>query len=1214
MKISEFKSLATKRVLVLDGAMGTMIQTRSLSDDDFSGVSSEATPIPGFTTTVPQKGNNDILCLTRPDVIADIHRNYINAGADIISTCTFNANEISQRDYATESLCYEINRRGAEIARSVANDAASKGRQVLVAGSIGPTNKTASMSPDINNPALRDVDFDQLFNAYSQQVEGLLDGGADILLFETAFDTINLKAGLNAAASVIDKRGVETPIMVSLTLSSGGRSLSGQSIPAFVTSIANAPYLVSIGMNCSFGPKQMFPYLQEISRLSPSLVSAHPNAGLPDEFGNYAETPEIMAETIKRFLDLRLVNIIGGCCGTTPDHIRRIAELAASATPHQLLDLRDNKTLYLSGIDELQVKQENNFLSIGERCNVAGSRKFLRLIKEKNYEEAVEIARKQVHDGAQVLDINMDDGMLDAKNEMRNFLNLLMSDPDIAAAPIMIDSSNFETIIAALKCVQGKSIVNSISLKNGEEEFINHASIIRRMGAAVVVMAFDENGQATTFNRKISICQRAYKILTEKVGFLPGDIIFDPNILTIATGIEEHNAFALDYIRAVKWIKQNLPGAKVSGGVSNLSFAFRGNNYIREAMHAVFLYHAINAGLDMAIINPATSVTFSDIPDQLRTVMEDLILNRRPDAADELTELAQAYIATDKSQKKVSVDRSQLSLDSRLQDAIVHGSVEFLETDLSEALNSYPSAISIIEGPLLEGMNKVGNLFGAGKMFLPQVVKSARTMNRAVDILRPAIDAANAQGNKSKAGTVVIATVKGDVHDIGKNIVSIVLRCNNYEVIDLGVMVPAADIVAKVREVNADILCLSGLITPSLAEMTKVAQEMELAGLSIPIFVGGATTSQLHTAVKIAPYYSGPVLHISDAARNPIAAAKLLNAETHDQLVAELNETYNRLRSEHERKEVNIVPISDARSQRFSSDYVAPKPLTPGRSVIDIPVSEVVKFINWRYFFNAWNLSETNRSCNCPTHNHEAKVEAEKLKADALNLVGLLSNDSLTHIRAIVGLYNAASENDDIIIDNDLLFPTLRRQQSGADGYLSIADYLQPKSSGNVDYIGLFALSAGLNMSGYYAEYEANGDSYARLLLQSVSDRLAEASAEWLHHYVRTSLWGYAPHENLSVEEMWQNKHQGIRPAVGYPSIPDQTLMHLLNDKLNLAEIGISVTENGALDPTASISGLYIANPNAQYFSIGKIGDDQLKDYADRRSLTVENLKSLLRL
>ena len=901
-----------KRVLILDGAMGTMIQKYNLTEQDFRG--ERFTDIPGLL-----KGNNDLLCLTCPHVIREIHEKYLTAGADIIETNTFNAQRISLSDYHTEHLVKEINRTAARIAREVADSFSTPDKPRFVAGSVGPTNKTCSMSPDVNNPALRSLTFDELVEAYEEQMVALLEEGVDTLLIETIFDTLNAKAAIFAAENAMRIVGREVPIMLSVTVSDvGGRTLSGQTLDAFLASVMHST-IFSVGLNCSFGAQQMKPFLQQLAAHTPYYISAYPNAGLPNSLGQYDETPEHMALEIKEYLDEHLVNIIGGCCGTDERYIAQYVPLVKDATPHIPVNREDS--LILSGLEELKQSHENRFINVGERCNVAGSRKFLRLIKEKNYEEALTIARKQVEDGAMMLDINMDDGLLEAKDEMVNFLNLIMSEPEIAKVPIMLDSSKWEVIEAGLKCLQGKSVVNSISLKEGEALFLERAQMIKRLGAAVIVMAFDEEGQATTFERKIQVCGRAYRLLTEVVHLNPNDIIFDPNILSVATGIEEHNAYAVDFIRATEWIKRHLPFAHVSGGVSNLSFAFRGNNYIREAMHAVFLYHAIQKGMDMAIVNPATSVLYSDLPKETLERIEDVILNRRSDAAERLIELAnhlkeEAVDATSEQEKKDSW-RDEPDVSKRLQTALVKGIGDFLEADLLEAQRVYPKAVDIIEGPLMDGMNQVGELFGAGKMFLPQVVKTARTMKKAVSILQPAIEADKQEGIKS-AGKVLLATVKGDVHDIGKNIVSVVMACNNYEIIDLGVMVPAEVIVQKAIEEKVDIIGLSGLITPSLEEMVHVAVELQKAGLSIPIMIGGATTSKLHTALKIAPVYRGPVVYMQDASQNALIARKLLSQEQQTSFINQLSDEYATLREQHEQKNEHLVPLEEARKRKLN--------------------------------------------------------------------------------------------------------------------------------------------------------------------------------------------------------------------------------------------------------------------------------------------------------
>lgn len=908
------------------------------------------------------KGNNDLLCITRPDVIQSIHRQYLDAGADIFATNTFNANAISMADYAMEAYVREINLAAGRLSREVADTymAEHPDRTIFVAGSIGPTNKTASMSPDVSDPAYRAVTYKDLYNAYKEQVEGLVDGGVDIILFETTFDTLNVKAGLEAAEVVLKEKEKDLPIMLSLTLSAqGGRTFSGQTLLAFLASIQHT-HIVSVGLNCSFGAADMKPYLQELAKYAPYYISAYPNAGLPNSFGTYDETPDKMAQHVKPFVEEGLVNIIGGCCGTTPAHISRYPELVKGAKPHIPAPKPD--CLWLSGLELLEVKPENNFVNVGERCNVAGSRKFLRLIKEGSYEEALTIARKQVEDGAQVIDINMDDGMLDAVKEMKTFLNLIASEPDIARVPVMIDSSKWEVIEEGLMCVQGKSIVNSISLKEGEEVFLKHAARIKQLGAAAVVMAFDEKGQADTYERKIEICERAYRLLIEKIDFNPQDIIFDPNVLAIATGMEEHNGYGLAFIRAVEWIKKNLPGAKVSGGVSNLSFSFRGNNHVREAMHSVFLYHAIGKGMDMGIVNPSTSVLYEDIEPEFRTLLEDVILARRPEAAEELITYAQNLHvqASGETPEKHEAWR-ELSLKERLEHALIKGIGDYLEDDLQEALRIYPHAVDIIDGPLMSGMNKVGELFGAGKMFLPQVVKTARTMKKAVAILQPAIESEKKASGSAKAGKVIFATVKGDVHDIGKNIVSIVLSCNNYEVIDLGVMVPADVIIKKAIEEKPDLVCLSGLITPSLEEMAHVADEMQKAGLTIPMMVGGATTSKLHTAVKIAPHYDYPVIHVLDASQNPLIAAKLLNPDTRDAYIRELEQEQEALRASLGQKKETLASLSEARKHPIEIDWTGYTPVVPARMGVHvipyIPLEEVIPYIHWTFFFSAWKLN-----------------------------------------------------------------------------------------------------------------------------------------------------------------------------------------------------------------------------------------------------------------
>lgn len=1209
------------RILILDGAMGTMIQRRGLTEQDFRGER-----FAGWH--VDLRGNNDLLCLTRPDVIGDIAREYVEAGCDIISTNTFNANAISLADYDMAHLAREISRAGVEIARRAADNA---GRPVRVAGSIGPTNKTASMSPDINDPGMRAVTYDELFEAYSEQIEGLMDGGVDMLLFETIFDTLNLKAGLDAAVAVMRRRGKEFPLMLSVTIAGkDGRTFSGQTLEAFIASVSHAP-IASLGLNCSFGPREIKPWVAELARKSPWPVSCHPNAGLPDASGNYGETPESMAAVMSELVDEGLVNIIGGCCGTTPEHISRYPAIVEGKAPHVPPVIKPE--MRLSGLEMLEVTPDKNFINVGERCNVAGSRKFLRLINEGAYDEAIAIARKQVEDGAQVIDINMDDGLLDAGKEMCRFLNLLAAEPEIARVPVMIDSSKWDVIERGLKCVQGKGIVNSISLKEGEESFIARARRIRELGAAVVVMAFDEKGQADTYERKIEVCGRAYRLLTEQAQFPPEDIIFDPNILSIATGIEEHDRYGLDFIRAVEWIKTNLPGAKVSGGVSNLSFAFRGNNRLRESMHAVFLYHAIKKGMDMGIVNPATSVTYSDVEPELRELLEDVVLCRREGASEDLAAWAAAHVPQAKGgaapqETKVEEWRS-LPLNERLSYALVHGVGSHLAEDLAEALAAGMEPVAIIDGPLMEGMNRVGTLFGEGKMFLPQVVKTARTMKSAVAILQPEIDRRKTTATSAtKSGKILFATVKGDVHDIGKNIVSIVLACNNYEVIDLGVMVPAETIVETALRERPDIVCLSGLITPSLDEMAHVAEEMRKAGLHIPLMVGGATTSRLHTALKIDPRYEGAVIHVRDASQNPLLAARLLNPEVRDAYIASLKEDARVLREEYERKAAGevITPLAEARAKGArpeNDDYHSPAPVQPGRTVVEIPGRELLPLINYRAFMSAWKLPATladafgvHDCAACSESWIQSKADKEggdkarealNLARDARRVLDRICLDSRGVIRGVVNLTPAHAEGDDIVA-GEVRFPTLRRQQPDEEGlYPAVSDYIAEKD----DYIGAFAVT--VHTEDEISRLEAEGDTYGSLLMQTVSHRVAEAAAEWLHRHVRRELWGYAKDEpDMSLEELYAGKTQGIRPAMGYPSMPDQALNLDVDRLLDMKEIGIELTENGAMHPSASVSGLYISHPDARYFMLGTIGDDQLADYARRRNLPLATIRKIL--
>ena len=1233
------KKLLAERILILDGGLGTMIQGFGLTEEDYRG---ERFADYGIS----QQGNHDLLNITCPAVICEIHRRYLDAGADIFTTNTFNANAVSMEDYGMQSLVREINLEAAKLGRALADDYMCEhtDRTVFVAGSIGPTNKTASMSPHVNDPAFRAVSYMDLYNAYYEQIEALYDGGVDILLFETTFDTLNVKAGLDAAVQMMYNKGRELPVMLSLTLSGkSGRTFSGQTLSALLASVQHIP-LMSIGLNCSFGASDMKPYLKELADIAPYFITAHPNAGFPNQFGLYDETSESMAKQIKEFVDEGLVNIIGGCCGTTPAHIALYPALVKGAKPRRPVGKTD--TLWLSGLELLEVKPENNFINIGERCNVAGSRKFLRLIKEKKYEEALVIARKQVEAGAQVIDINMDDGLLDATQEMKTFLNLIASEPDIARVPVMIDSSKWEVIEQGLMCVQGKGIVNSISLKEGEDIFLKHAERIRRLGAAVIVMAFDEKGQADTCQRRIEVCERAYRLLTERIGFPPQDIIFDPNVLAIATGMPEHNGYGVDFIRSISWIKQHLPGAKVSGGVSNLSFSFRGNNYVREAIHAVFLYYAIRAGMDMGIVNSSTSVMYEDIEPSLRNLLEDVVLARRPEATDELIDYARGMenekwrIENDSEGTDKDSWRA-LPVDERLEYAIIKGISDYLEVDLQEALLHYDRAVQIIDIPFMNGMKRVGELFGEGKIFLPQVVKTARTMKKAVEILQPYIERDKSTLGTSKAGKIVIATVKGDVHDIGKNIVSIVLTCNNYEVIDLGVMVPADRIVEAVVREKPDLLCLSGLITPSLEEMIGVVKTMQKAGQQIPVLIGGATTSKIHTALKIAPHYDYPVVHVTDASQNPLVASRLLNSSTSAKYIHDLNIEYEQLRVSMQKKNEITVPLAEARSNRPVVDWAMYRPVVPAQKGIHdllIHPADIIPYINWTYFFTAWRMSgqwsEVSGQLLSPfgggrgrtrfsedlglridqlAEKEQTKAkEAIKLYNDAQVLLKQLANNPKCFCSARYGFFEAVSEGDNIIIGKEKI-PTLRQQLfNESNVYHSLSDYIMSASEGRTDYIGAFVTTAGRVFDAFMEQNEMKQDSYRQMLIQTLADRLAEASSEYLHQLVRTKLWGYAVGESCAIPDLFKGKYRGIRPAIGYPALPDQGIIFTLNKLLQFDKAGISLTENGAMTPSATIAGLYFAHPQARYFIIGRISDEQLRDYASRRVEPLEKICKFL--
>lgn len=1207
-----FKAIA-ERILILDGAMGTMIQRYGLDEADYRGTRFAQWPH-------PLKGNNDLLVLTQQQIIKEIHRQYLQAGADIVETNTFNSQKISMADYHMEDLCFEINLEAARLARQVADECTSINPEKprFVAGSVGPTNKTASLSPDVNQPGYRAITFDELVDAYYEQVSGLVQGGVDILLVETIFDTLNAKAALYAIRKYFKDIGEPPlPIMVSGTITdNSGRTLSGQTVEAFLYSLSHVP-LLSIGLNCALGARQMKPYLADLARHTEFHVSAHPNAGLPNAFGQYDETPEMMREQIREFLEENLVNIIGGCCGTTPDHIRLIAEEASRYRPRPLPNLPHYMTL--SGLEPVVVRPGLNFINIGERTNVTGSRQFARLIKEGNYQKALDIARQQVENGAQIIDINMDEGMLDSEKAMTTFLNLIAAEPDISRVPVMIDSSKWSVIEAGLKCVQGKAIVNSISLKEGEEKFIEYAEKILDYGAAVVVMAFDEQGQADTFERRIEICQRAYNILTQKVGFKPEDIIFDPNILTVATGIPEHNNYAIDFIRATQWIKENLPGAKVSGGISNISFSFRGNEPVREAMHTAFLYHAIKAGLDMGIVNAGQIGVYEEIEPTLLECVEDVLFNRRPDATERLIELASQFKGTEKAKTRDDEWRFW-PVEERLKHALLKGIDEYIEQDTEEVRQKLAHPLEVIEGPLMAGMNIVGDLFGEGKMFLPQVVKSARVMKKSVAYLEPFLQAEKlknkTESQRSGGGKILLATVKGDVHDIGKNIVGVVLACNNFEVIDLGVMVPLEKILDTAQREGVDIIGLSGLITPSLDEMIYVAREMEKRKMQIPLLIGGATTSRVHTAVKIAPEYSGPVVHVLDASRSVPVATALISPDQRTEYIRQIREEYNRLREGFLRKqsEKDLLPIEEARNRRLRLNwhiYTPPRPRIEGTQVIDdFPLETLRKYIDWTPFFQTWELAgRFPKILTDPI----VGSEASRLYQDANAMLDQIISGQKFKARAVFAIYPANTVDiDDIIVyykpDDVKRFYTLRQQTPKPAGQpnLALADYLAPLESGLTDYLGAFVVSI-FGAEELATQFEKQHDDYQAILTKALADRLAEAFAECLHECVRKQYWGYAADEQLDNDALIREQYRGIRPAPGYPACPDHTekptIWQLLNVEKN---IGTILTENLAMWPASSVSGWYFAHPEARYFGVGKIDSTQLYDYARRKGWDLE--------
>jgi 5-methyltetrahydrofolate--homocysteine methyltransferase len=1212
-------ALLKERILLLDGAMGTMIQDYKLEESDFRGkrFSNHAKDL---------KGNNDLLSLTQPQIILEIHQAYLEAGADLIETNTFNANAISQLDYGTESLAYEMNFASAQIAKKAAEEYNVKtpDKPRFVVGALGPSNRTASISPDVNRPGYRNTSFDQIAEGYLPQIKGLVEGGADILLVETVFDTLNCKAVLFAIDQYFEQSQKQIPVMVSGTIvDASGRTLSGQTLEAFWTSVSHMD-LLSIGLNCALGADQMRPFLTELSDLAPIYVSVYPNAGLPNEFGEYDETPQITAGLLSEFADRGFVNIAGGCCGTTPLHIKRIGELLKDKKPRVLPEIKNHPRF--SGLEPLVVRTESNFINVGERCNVTGSARFAKLIKAQDYETALNVARTQVEDGAQILDINMDEGLLDSEKVMETFLNLIASEPDISKVPIMLDSSKWSVIETGLKCVQGKSIINSISLKEGEEIFKQQAKLARRYGAAVIVMAFDEEGQAETMQRKVKICQRAYNILTEELGFQPEDIIFDPNIFAVATGIEEHNSYAVNYIEAIRTIKAELPGTLVSGGVSNISFSFRGNNTIREAMHSAFLYHAIKAGMDMGIVNAGQITVYEDIPKDLLERVEDVLLNRRDDATERLLTFAQS-VKEQHKEKKVDLTWRNSSVEERLSHALVHGIVEYIETDTEEARQNYKDSLSVIEGPLMNGMNVVGDLFGSGKMFLPQVVKSARVMKKSVAYLTPYLEKEKkASGDRSAAGKILLATVKGDVHDIGKNIVGVVLGCNNYEIIDLGVMTPAEKIFDTALKEKVDIIGLSGLITPSLDEMVHVAREMERNQFRLPLLIGGATTSKKHTAVKIAPEYSHPTIHVLDASRSVGVVNTLLNSEKKKDYVKEIELAYQDIRITHNQRysEKELISIAEARDNRMQTDWQDMEVIQPqftGYRLFDnFSLSELRTRVDWSPFFIAWELKgKFPKIFDNPKYGSEAK----KLYDDAQKLLEYIIENEALKAQGIIGFYAANSVGfDDIEVYADesrerplAVIHALRQQMSKTNEQYnySMADFIAPRESGVKDYIGLFAVTTGIGIEKLVKKFESEHDDYQSIMTKALADRLAEAFAELMHEKVRKEFWGYSPEEEFSNEDLIGEKYRGIRPAPGYPACPDHTEKQTIFDLLNVTtQTGMRLTENFAMLPAATVSGYYFAHPQSRYFGTGKIGKDQVTEYARRKGMDVKTAEKWL--
>ena len=1208
--------ILSERIVILDGAMGTMIQQHKLEEADYRGER-----FADWESDL--KGNNDLLGITQPEIIKSIHRKYFEAGADIIETNTFNSTSIALADYGMESLAYELSLTNAKLAKSAAEAVMiNSDRKCFVAGALGPTNRTASISPDVNNPAFRAVTYDQLVESYYEQAKGLVDGGADVLLVETVFDSLNSRAALFALESLFDSLGKRLPVMLSFTITDqSGRTLSGQTVEGYWNSVSNIE-LLSVGINCALGPKEMRPYIEELSKIAPINVSSYPNAGLPNPLlpTGFPETPETLAPQLKEWAQNGWLNIVGGCCGTTPDHIRVLAESVKNCAPRELS--KPEQWLRLSGMEALTVRPDSNFVNVGERTNVTGSPRFAKLIKNEQFEDALAVARQQVENGAQIIDVNMDEGMLDSEAAMTQFLNLIASEPDISRVPIMIDSSKWSVIEAGLKCIQGKGVVNSISLKEGEKQFLDQARLIRRYGAAVVVMAFDEQGQADNTERRVEICTRSYNLLTKEVGFPPQDIIFDPNILTVATGMDEHNDYAVSFIESTRIIKSTLPFAKVSGGVSNISFSFRGNNAVREAMHSAFLYHSIKAGLDMGIVNAGMLEVYEEIPPDLLQRVEDVLLNRLPNATERLVDFAETVKQQDKAEKVSDAWRSD-SLEKRLSHALVKGIVDYIEEDTEEARKTYGRPISVIEGPLMDGMNIVGDLFGEGKMFLPQVVKSARVMKKAVAYLQPYMEEEKEGKNVSSQGKILMATVKGDVHDIGKNIVGVVLGCNNYEIVDLGVMVSCEKILKAAKDENVDIIGLSGLITPSLDEMQHVAKEMQRQGFNLPLLIGGATTSREHTAVKIAPGYEHSIIHVVDASKAVGVASKLLSEENQKSFIQENKKVQEEFREKFLSKRTSkpLLSIADARQRDTKIDWRKediPNPNFTGMRVeSDFSLDTLVDYIDWSPFFHAWELRG-----RYPKIFEDEYVgdKAKELFDDAQDLLSRILSEKLFTAKCVYGLFAANRVGDDIEIYSDesrkkciQKFHFLRQQNNKLKGENhSLADFVAAKGSGLSDHIGAFAVTAGHGVDEFAKSFEEENDDYNSIMAKALGDRLAEAFAEYLHKKVRKE-WGFGSKESLSNDDLIREKYRGIRPAAGYPACPDHTEKQRLWDLLEVEKnTGMRLTESCAMWPASSVSGLYFAHPEAKYFAIGKINEDQIVDLANRKNMSKKEVEKWL--